>query len=882
MAADNMGAVGMGTDLRDKDRVLADGCGRTARAATEGVEWLVRHRDPSPRIETLQKQLRRQAVEARRLATAAARPMSVGVFGASQMGKSFLIGKLITPSDRPIDVVFGKGADAVRQDFLQKVNPEGGNETTGLVTRFSLRSFDTPPGNPVVLRLLREVDIVKIIANTFLFDCKGQYRIQIRPGHGDQDPEIDNRTPNAQSLAALSGGMVAGKAPLPGMSIEDVYELREYFENALPDHLLAKEEYESYWLMLETHLPGQDTEGRARLLEPLWARLEEFTALYVQLKRALDTLRHPYHMYTSLAALADRRHGVLHVDTLRALDDDETGQSLTVIADNGAMATLPMPVVTALTAELCVTLANAPWPFFTHTDLLDFPGARSRENKAVHDFLRSPDELRARSYCFLRGKVAVLFDNYAADLDLNVMLLCASNENHNVTSLPGLMRDWINRTHGDDPAKRQGRMTGLFYCLTKGDTMFEQKVGAEAPVQSRMENNLGPYPGWINEWHPGQPFDNIFLVRNPGYLDRGLFIYDKEPEGAPKGFIPDELGLTADFASYLEGDFRRMYLSEPLVNRHIAEPELRLDEMLRLNDGGTSYLAGKLGPVCNPDLKFDQIAPRAERANESVFNALFGFYETGDMEKRLTDRLERIRKLIKGLRSVVGRYDSGLIGPFIADFQIDESLMEAAYRHYRRNRNETRPARDAFDDIFGDDDGEVAEEGFGSVMVEWWARHLSARVANSPWCARLGIDEEVLAGFVEEMVTGAERRGLARQLESRIDAYTLNAMPLDAAARRVAIFTTLALNDEMNHPGGRDAAENRDRFAPPPRRDDPAAELPEDPKVMNRIRVAYFKDWMDALEDLTRLNASWGAGGNVDLVANAKLGEILSLLGRTV
>ncbi|AYF02856.1 hypothetical protein PY32053_03282 [Paracoccus yeei] len=861
---------------RDKDADLAAICSDTAAAATEGVEWLARHREPGPHRDSLQKSLRRQAVEARRLANAALRPMSVGVFGASQMGKSFLIGKLIKPSHSPAHVVFGQGDAAVRQDFLEQVNPAGGDETTGLVTRFSIRREETPPGYPVALRPLREVDIVKILANTFLFDCKGQYRIQTGP----EESDIDDRRPTPAAMAGLADQVHPQSSPQPGIRIEDVYELREYFEKSLPDHALAQEEYEGYWRALESLLPRLGVDGRLKLLGPLWADLEEFSDLYRRLKGALDQLGHPDRMFTSLVALADRNRGVLHVNTLSELDAKGPTQTLSVVSRQGVV-TLETCVVTALTAELCVTLETKPWPFFAHTDLLDFPGARSREAKPVHEFLRAPTDPTARSKCYLRGKVAVLFDNYAADLDLNVMVLCSGPENQEVKSLPGLVQDWVTRTHGDTPERRQGRPVGLFYCLTKCDLLFVRRVGNEAPVGRRMEKDTRPYGWWMTEWTPGKPFDNMFLIRNPGIMNPGMFCYDDAPANAPADYVPPERALDPEFVQGTAGDFRAAFLAEPLVRQHIADPERKLDELLALNDGGTTYLAQALAPVCDQDLKYAQIAPRAHQAQQAVYQSLAGYHVSGNLEERLAKRLERINRLIMKLRGNKGQ----MIGPFIASFQIDDALMEAAYRQYRRSMTEAKPEEDVFAIFDGDEDQPdrtPAPHGYGAVLVDWWAEHLVSKVAGNIWCSRLDLDEETLRGFVEEIVAGAERRDVARLLEQRIDGFTINGMALDAAAHRVSIFAGLTLNDEVNFPGGRDDATNGARFRPLDSQGDPTALLTEDPGATGRMRLLYFKEWMDALQDLTRLNASSSAGRVVDVVANERLSRILKLLGRSI
>ena len=48
------------------------------------------------------------------------------------------------------------------------------------------------------------------------------------------------------------------------------------------------------------------------------------------------------------------------------------------MSDRSEEAELPRSLICALTAELSVAIAEKPWDFFDHTDLLDFPGARSR------------------------------------------------------------------------------------------------------------------------------------------------------------------------------------------------------------------------------------------------------------------------------------------------------------------------------------------------------------------------------------------------------------------------------------------------------------------------------------------------------------------------
>ena len=57
---------------------------------------------------------------------------------------------------------------------------------------------------------------------------------------------------------------------------------------------------------------------------------------------------------------------------------------------------------------------------------------------------------------------------------------------------------------------------------------------------------------------PGQPFRNLFMLRNPAVENRGYFTYAP----APQGRVGVETGYAADFADYLSTALRPMYLAD--------------------------------------------------------------------------------------------------------------------------------------------------------------------------------------------------------------------------------------------------------------------------------------------------------------------------------
>lgn len=98
--------------------------------------------------EALLRESNRLARALRKEAATAARKMCVGVFGPSQSGKSYLISALAQDADGSLLAALGDES----ADFIQDINPAGGKESTGLVTRFTLTPSGAPTMFPVKLR----------------------------------------------------------------------------------------------------------------------------------------------------------------------------------------------------------------------------------------------------------------------------------------------------------------------------------------------------------------------------------------------------------------------------------------------------------------------------------------------------------------------------------------------------------------------------------------------------------------------------------------------------------------------------------------------------------------------------------------------------------
>ncbi|MDE5879083.1 MAG: putative virulence factor, partial [Desulfovibrio sp.] len=313
--------------------------------------------------------------------------------------------------------------------------------------------------------------------------------------------------------------------------------------------------------------------------------------------------------------------------------------SLDVVTPAGVHAALPRAVVTALTAELTIVMREKPAPYFDHTDLLDFPGYRSRYK--LDDVRRELGKEGMLKELFLRGKVAYLFQRYCAERELTSMLLCIGPSNQEVQDLPGVIDEWVRTTHGERPEDRVGREPSLFFILTKFDMEFEDKKGAPS-LESRWDNRLhaslldffGKQHDWPTHWTPERGFDNLFLLRNPNFRFDAVMEYDGEQE---KGVRPER----RDYVARLQSAF----LQSPLVAAHFKDPARAWDEAMKLNDGGITYIRESLSPLCNPDIKRDQLLQNVQATREAVERRLAAFYRTDDREEIRKQKLLLIRNL---------------------------------------------------------------------------------------------------------------------------------------------------------------------------------------------------------------------------------------------
>jgi hypothetical protein len=862
------------------EATLSTACRNLEQVGSEFLTWL---EDNSERVRQekagLTKEFRRITAQVRRLQQAVQRPMCAGVFGPSQSGKSYLISALARKGAAPLLADFA----GQKIDFIRDINPEGGRESTGLVTRFTLQpATGATAAAPVQMRLLTQTDLVKILGNTYYADC---------------DHSEDELLTQAQLTEFVEKLTPAAQAqPVDALTADDVFDLQAYFERYFKGQERVRLLRLGYWEQAAQLAPHLAIMDRAKLFSVIWGGIEAFTELYQRLYVGLQGLKFASDAYAGLEALLPREQSIIDVQTLKGLGAGG-GQTLTLSTADGARVTLPRNEVTALIAELRIVISEQPWDFFQHTDLLDFPGARSRELiKDLSAFLATADGLHS---LFLRGKVAYLFERYCAEQELTSMLLCIGPSNQEVKTLPEMVYEWIVSTHGTTPEQRSQQPNALFLILTNFDMEFEEKAGERSPetrwitrLQSSLLNFFGKQHEWPRQWDHQGVFRNTFWLRNPNFKAKNIFDYDED--GRELGVRPSECKRIAAF--------KQAFLNDAVASAHFQDPERAWEAGFALNDGGISYLAEQLRPVCNPELKSQQLAGQITRLREQMLERMGHYYVSDNPEQELEKRRAASQQVAGHLIDCAGEQR---FGELLRALQADGDELEGIYYRIETRLPDEKqaigsptigtavdthkmkqllglsgPASGPGEGVRKDDVALFAREA-----VAEWMRDLQDLIGNKALCEYYRVPESAMGELIKEVIAGAQRLKLEERIEALVRQVTGFRMKFEQIVALPARLTANLLNSYIDYLGY-DTVKLEQRPMLPleggPRPIFPPRAVPRGGPQLSEQQSTYdqdyYTDWIRAFLDLVERNVRHREGGEIDLAANRRLGELLTRL----
>ncbi|MBQ9275113.1 MAG: hypothetical protein IJ228_09875 [Succinivibrio sp.] len=675
---------------------MAKELNKVAAAVDDTVTLLREAAQSEPEIATRQGELSLALYRLRNRLQVASEVLdnrtTIGVFGASQVGKSYLVSTLAAPGQKLLTTWEGEEIS-----FINHVNPTGGDhEATGVVTRFTHREKSGVPGFPVEVRVFREVELVMLMVNSFYndFSLNAEVLRELDDNLGG-----DYIARHLERCASLTLGPDEPNYVSPC----DVTQLCDYIRANAKGYFSTLGENDPLWLRLCELAPTLSLKGRSQLFSLFWGGLKMFSFMFERVAGELLKLggcdkvyaplesfvtRKPSESDPERLVLTQRKEGTINsIDALGHLFDDSRELEICTDGKEGR-ASVNFACFAAVTLEVLFPLpgaGNAQSDFF---DVLDFPGARERNKNTLADFVKdevnvvgsTPTSMMAKygSEFIRRGKVAYLFDRYSRRGEVDILMLCiTSAAQSEVTSLVEILDGWITRNVGGSPEQRERYDKNPLVCvLTRFDEPlskdFKRQEGTVSDSDQIITKTLERFKSlsWLSQWKRGQIHNQFFLARKPGYAPD---IFELSSDGSELKIKDDMEPLVHKFGQAMQRD--------PLMP-HLYGGQKAFEAMLRCNDGGAGYiLEFMVGNFKNYTESKQRLEESLKRAAAAMLDTL-GVYVSRTGDKAVSEARKKARELslslmqcdalahiFSDIRSYMELDDEMLRGRYLQDFQ---------------------------------------------------------------------------------------------------------------------------------------------------------------------------------------------------------------------
>lgn len=612
---------------------------------------------------------------------------AAAMYGESQVGKSYLISSLLSEEGKPFSII---DENNIEHNFIKEINPPGGgNESTSLVSRFSVTYQPINPKFPVKAVLLSPADIVLMLCDSFYNDIKVKHEFILQSDQINSDifllnEKLKNRQPQQKVFLE-----------------DDILDMQDYFSENFSlkaNNILHSNFFNEVSLLISKSCPNEWKD----IFSFLWNKNERFTNLFSSLISEYEKLNFSSTVYLPITSVLYKHGTLLDVKRLKEIYvqsnkiESEYKPDTKVLLPDSTEIVFRKSFLCALAAELVFsqqdTLLKSK-PFLKETDLLDFPGARGRMTLPENEI---NDENIAE--LLLRGKVAYLFNKYSDYGKISIFVLCAKHEMAAQRAMPIMLNSWINKFIGDTPEKRElfiknSKIPPLFIIGTFFNVNLEYNPlqDSEDNMSSlnyrwnqRFERTLAielldteTYP-WFNNWtNSDKDFKNIFLLRD--------FVYSESKSQIFKGFLKEKREIEEinppqypDFRKKL----RESFIEYPFVKRHFENPLKSWDSAASMNKDGTKLIIEKLTIAADNinSARIEKMRTELKEISETILTELLKHFHSNDKDEEL-QKAKSIAGDIQFKLATAFRADGiKLYGQLMKELMIEEDTVLEHYR----------------------------------------------------------------------------------------------------------------------------------------------------------------------------------------------------------
>lgn len=564
---------------------------------------------------------------------------SAAAYGESQVGKSYLMSSLLSSPEAPF-VITNAGKS---YSFIDDINPSGGNnvkvESTGVITRFTLQKENNPMKDFVKVCNLSIVDIILLLTDSYYNDIK------INPDNVLKYDEINKQ------LDMMSGLWKSQVVQHEHISEDDIRDICDYIRDIIGNAATGVIQ-SNFCKIIAPVISYIAYDKWVDVFSLLWNKNIEISHLFSVLINEYKKLDFNTEVYVPFQAVLRENGTLLKIDWLDTVCGikNDTGNDIiytdvynskgNIIAHDFNKGNLSA-LIAELSFELPTSLAKDR-KFLKRIDLLDFPGARSREKykeAEIHSVL--PKILR-------RGKVAYLFNKYSRSLKISSVLFCHHNDQKAEATIGETINNWIEDNIGATPHERSKMLVNtngiapLFFIATKFNIDLERTKADHENNRDRLSSHwnrfdtvypeiIKPYK-WLDEWTTNggltqiSAFQNIYPLRD-FYWSGKNNVFEGYSDGALKS---EEKGVHSftDYPNYFD-DLKESFLQNAFVRKHFAHPEQTWTDVATINNDGSKAIIRNLDAISDylDTARQQKYLQQLQAIKQEMYKAISVYYE---------------------------------------------------------------------------------------------------------------------------------------------------------------------------------------------------------------------------------------------------------------
>lgn len=640
----------------------------------------------------------------RKIESAVVNNPGIAAFGKSQVGKSYLISCLLQGRDKDgRDVPFMVKSGEKSYNFVYKINPPseegGGRESTGVVSRFSSFGRNKDLYNqklPVLVKTFTATDIVMILSDSYFNDF-GDYttpsETEIKELCERWDEEYSNAPINKNSVICA----------------DDIMNIKFYFEKHINNaQTFNKSSIFNKLALLVDRIPLDDY---PKVFSNLWNKEDTLTNLFQKIFGILQSFGFAKHLYLPINSVLHegiRENTIMSVQCLKQLFQTSTQYTSDVyLCLDGkyekCATDMPKSEICAICSEVIfkieddfltserpykwenmssdvqsvITHKNVKMEILGENDLLDFPGARAREQEE----LKKLSEANVLDF-FLRGKVAYLFNKYNEEMGINVLLYCHHNKDNDVTNLYKLLEDWVHNYVGRNSSERREKLaltkkSPLFYIGTMFNLDMEFGKGTEMTEKSIDQRWIGRFDtvvnkqcfhritaDWVRNWTAeGVDFNNSYVLRDYKFSTK---LYD--------GFEEYGHETSSKMSDTYYQMMKKTFVENEHVKRLFVHPNVAWDVAASRDNDGALYIIENLTEVAATmnQARESDFKNILRKVRNHVYDTMKGYFISLDVADILENNIRKANAIFREMDFTCNT-DNYYFGRLIQALQMTET-----------------------------------------------------------------------------------------------------------------------------------------------------------------------------------------------------------------